>query len=922
MSGVAVLESFYDVELSGNGDTILQSEEPGFQIIMEDGGPRGEKGDTGNTGPVPWSAAKAWAASTSYVIGPPASLVTFGGSLYVCATAHKSGTAFDASKWTLMASKGDKGDTGDITPELQGLADSSTKAASAALLSEQHAAASETAAASSSDAAAKSASAANDNKVASAASADAARGSKEAAADSAAAADERAAAAATSATDAQKSADASAESADAAHGSEEAVAASAKAAHDSEEAAAASADSARGSAEASASSAGAAKDSENASAASASAAHGSEDAAAKSAVAAKNSETAASTSATAAQGSADASANSAANSKGSEDASAASASAAASSEKGAASSAAAAKGSENASAASAAAAQTSEENSAAHDAAAENARDAARASADAAGVSAGAASDSADAAHGSEEAASGSAAAAHDSADAASGSATAANDSAQAAAGSAGAAHDSEKAAAASATAASGSASAAATSAAEAKASEESGAGYAAAAKNSQDAANASAEAAAQSEQNASGFADRAEAAAKEAETIADGGVLTFANRAGHVVPEQGDYDEFYYPRDDVDQALAGKLNSNAFSGTSAIIGGTGTGYIRPRELAAVKNVANGYAGLDADGKVPAAQLPVAPVTKVAGRTGDIILVAEDIGDLPDVLAAKAPLQDPDFSGVAKGDTPVPGTSSRQFATTEFVALALASAVAGIMGGIAPETLDTINELAAKVQDEDSALAALITTVGQKLAKDQNLADLTDVATALTNLGASSIGKALFGAASQAAARSAIGAAATSDIPSTSGFMKGSNNLSELTSAASALSNLGISSFIKTLLDDTTAATARSTLGAAADADMPSASHSSNQYYFTIGSLTAYFVHVGGTTDSNGNVTFTFPRTFSQCIPIVAMNNSYIWSYSITSYSTSKMVVTFYNSNSYTPVQNSSVGVNYLVIGY
>jgi hypothetical protein len=46
----------------------------------------------------------------------------------------------------------------------------------------------------------------------------------------------------------------------------------------------------------------------------------------------------------------------------------------------------------------------------------------------------------------------------------------------------------------------------------------------------------------------------------------------------------------------------------------------------------ASKGLAGGYAGLDGAGKVPAAQLPTAPVTTVAGRTGDVVLTKTDVG--------------------------------------------------------------------------------------------------------------------------------------------------------------------------------------------------------------------------------------------------------------------------------------------------
>lgn len=50
-------------------------------------------------GPAPWTAPAAWAGSTVYTVGPPASLVVYGGEGYVCTTSHTSTGSFDPSKW-------------------------------------------------------------------------------------------------------------------------------------------------------------------------------------------------------------------------------------------------------------------------------------------------------------------------------------------------------------------------------------------------------------------------------------------------------------------------------------------------------------------------------------------------------------------------------------------------------------------------------------------------------------------------------------------------------------------------------------------------------------------------------------------------------------------------------------------------------
>lgn len=75
-------------------------------------GPQGTTGTPGATGPVPWGAVTAWAPATPYVIGPPASMVSNAGEVFVCITSHTSTGTFDASKWTRVIQNGVDGATG------------------------------------------------------------------------------------------------------------------------------------------------------------------------------------------------------------------------------------------------------------------------------------------------------------------------------------------------------------------------------------------------------------------------------------------------------------------------------------------------------------------------------------------------------------------------------------------------------------------------------------------------------------------------------------------------------------------------------------------------------------------------------------------------------------------------------------------
>ena len=74
---------------------------------------KGDKGNTGATG-VSMRLKGAWTASTAYVNNSSyIDFVTYGGSTYACKASHTSGTAWDATNWTLVSAKGDKGDKGE-----------------------------------------------------------------------------------------------------------------------------------------------------------------------------------------------------------------------------------------------------------------------------------------------------------------------------------------------------------------------------------------------------------------------------------------------------------------------------------------------------------------------------------------------------------------------------------------------------------------------------------------------------------------------------------------------------------------------------------------------------------------------------------------------------------------------------------------
>lgn len=77
--------------------------------------------------------------------------------------------------------------------------------------------------------------------------------------------------------------------------------------------------------------------------------------------------------------------------------------------------------------------------------------------------------------------------------------------------------------------------------------------------------------------------------------------------------------------------------------------------------------------------------------------------------------ATKANIASPTFTGDPKAPTPTAGDNDTSIATTAFVKAAIDALIAG-----APGTLDTLNEIAAQLSTDESAVSALTTTVGTK----------------------------------------------------------------------------------------------------------------------------------------------------------------------------------------------------------
>lgn len=99
-----------------------------------------------------------------------------------------------------------------------------------------------------------------------------------------------------------------------------------------------------------------------------------------------------------------------------------------------------------------------------------------------------------------------------------------------------------------------------------------------------------------------------------------------------------------------------------------------------------------------------------------------------------------AALASPDFTGTPTAPTATAGTNNTQLATTGFVQTALADLI-----NAAPGSLNTLNELAAALGDDPNFATTITTSIATKLTAGSNLSDLTDAAAARTNLGLNSM---------------------------------------------------------------------------------------------------------------------------------------------------------------------------------
>jgi hypothetical protein len=110
--------------------------------------------------------------------------------------------------------------------------------------------------------------------------------------------------------------------------------------------------------------------------------------------------------------------------------------------------------------------------------------------------------------------------------------------------------------------------------------------------------------------------------------------------------------------------------------------------------------------------------------------------VDQNEADADAAIALKADIASPTFTGTPTAPTAGSGTNTTQIATTAFVTGAVSDLVNG-----APGTLDTLNELAAALNDDTNAATNLTTLINANETHIDNVATLSGVAKDSVNLG-------------------------------------------------------------------------------------------------------------------------------------------------------------------------------------
>ena len=152
--------------------------------------------------------------------------------------------------------------------------------------------------------------------------------------------------------------------------------------------------------------------------------------------------------------------------------------------------------------------------------------------------------------------------------------------------------------------------------------------------------------------------------------------------------------------------------------------------------------------------------------------------------------------------------------NSTKVATTAYTDTAIANLVDS-----SPGALNTLNELAAAINDDASFSTTITNSIGTKLAKASNLSDLENAGTARTNLGLGTAATTASGDYVAATALSTFGGTLIDDADAATARTTLGLGTAATTASGDYVAATAVSTFGGTLIDDADAAAARTTLG-------------------------------------------------------------------------------------------------------
>jgi hypothetical protein len=155
---------------------------------------------------------------------------------------------------------------------------------------------------------------------------------------------------------------------------------------------------------------------------------------------------------------------------------------------------------------------------------------------------------------------------------------------------------------------------------------------------------------------------------------------------------------------------------TEAHGATGAVVGTTNEQTLTNKTISYTDNTLTVQVANVSDLTATASELNV--LDGITATTTELNYVDGVTSGIQGQLDDKAPLASPSLTGTPLAPTATPGTNNTQIATTAYADAAVAAIVDG-----APDLLNTLNELAAAINDDENFASTLTTLAGEKVAK-------------------------------------------------------------------------------------------------------------------------------------------------------------------------------------------------------